>query len=413
MDTKIESFVRRTGCFLILLLVSAVRTAGQERVVAVADVHGAYPEFVAILQRTGLIDANRQWIGGSSVLVQTGDVLDRGKRARECLDLIMELERQAKKQNGRVVPLLGNHEVMNLMGDLRYVVPEDYRAFSTEQSEKRRDEAYHEYRRFVSEHSAHHHTVYSDDEAGRQKWMADHPLGFFERHDAFDPLGMYGRWVRDHDAVLQLGDVLFVHGGLNPKMEFKNIKELNERVRSEIAVFDSLWQSLCAKKIIWRYMKLDEATRQVQEEWMWMQARGQVEDPEAAELMHRLLGLQNWLILSPEGPIWYRGLALEPEANLKSAVAAMLARLKVRYLVAGHTVQPKSDIVPRFDNRVFLIDTGMLPEAYGGRASALEIRDGVITAYYSDLEPKVLVRPALGTTSAAPGRDKGEEKQSP
>jgi len=413
MDTKTGSFVWRTSCFLILLLVPAVRTAGQERVVAVADVHGAYLEFVAILQRTGLIDANRQWIGGSSVLVQTGDVLDRGKRTRECLDLIMELERQAKEQNGRVVPLLGNHEVMNLMGDLRYVADEDYGAFVSDQSAKRRDEAYREYMRFVSEHSAHHHTLYSDDEAGRQKWMADHPLGFFERHDAFDPLGLYGRWMRNHDAVLQLGDVLFLHGGLSPTLSFKNVGELNQRVHAEIADFDSLWQSLCAKKIIWRYMKLDEATRQVQEEWMWMQARGQVEDPEAAELMHRLLGLQNWLILSPEGPIWYRGLALEPEANLKSGVDAVLARLNAHYLVAGHTVRPKFDIVPRFDNRVFLIDTGMNREVFGGRASALEIQNGRFTAWYADREPVVLRVPQAGGTSPAAGSGEAPQKQSP
>ncbi|MGD0696716.1 MAG: metallophosphoesterase [Terriglobia bacterium] len=390
---------------LITLLILTVDAAAQVRVVAVGDLHGAYPEFVAILQRVGLVGANRQWIGGSSVLVQAGDVIDRGNGSRQCLELLMDLERQAPKQNGRVIPLLGNHEVMNLMGDLRYVVPEDYRAFATDESEKRREEAYRDYRNFFTSHSAHHHTQYSDDDAGRQKWMADHPPGFFERHDAFEAQGRYGHWIRSHVAVVQVGDVLFVHGGLNPAMDFKTIEELNERVQSEIARFDSLWQSLCEKKIIWRYMKLDEAFRQMQEEWMWIQARGQVEDPEAVQQMKELSGVQNWLILSPDGPLWYRGLALEPEEKLKAPVEAMLARLKVRYIVAAHTVVPKHDIWPRFDNHVFLIDTGMLKEVFDGRGSALEFRNGGVTAYYTDGQPQVLVAPSVGATNPASGHE--------
>jgi hypothetical protein len=410
MKRGIPVLILRTAYFLTLLLMPAVHASAQMRVVAVGDSHGAYPELVAILQRVGLIGGNREWIGGSSVLVQTGDVIDRGKGSRECLDLLMDLERQAAKQNGRVIPLLGNHEVMNLMGDLRYVVAEDYQAFSTEQSDKRREEAYRDYRNFLTSHSAHHHAAYSDDDAGRQKWMADHPPGFFERHDAFEAQGLYGRWIRSHAAVVQVGDALFVHGGLNPATHFESVKELNERVRSEIAGFDSLWESLCDKKTIWRYMKLEEAIRQVQEEWMWIQARGQVEDREAARQMQELSGVQNWLIVSPDGPLWYRGLALEPEETLKRPLEAMLARLMVRYIVAGHTVRPKFDITPRFDNHVFLIDTGMLKEVYSGRGSALEFRDGSVTAYYTDGEPQVLVAPAGGATTPASSHDEGGGK---
>jgi len=410
MKTRAAVLIVRAVCFLTLLLMPVVHASAQMRVVAIADSHGAYPEFVAILQRVGLIDGNRQWIGGSSVLVQLGDVIDRGKRSRACLDLLMDLERQAPKQNGRVIPILGNHEVMNLMGDLRYVVAEDYQAFATEQSEERREEAYRDYRKFLASHIAHHHAEYSDDEAGRQKWMADHPPGFFERHDAFDAQGLYGHWIRSHDAVAQVGDTLFLHGGLNPALHFKNIKEVNDRVHSEIARFDSLWQSLCDKKIIWRYMKLEEAVRQIQEEWTLIQARGQVEDREAVQQMQELAGLQNWLIVSPDGPLWYRGLALEPEEKLKTPLEAMLERLRVQYLVAGHTVRPKFDIMPRFDNHVFLIDTGMLKEVYGGRGSALEFRDGSVTAYYTDQEPQVLVGPAGGGAAPTSSTDKSGGK---
>jgi hypothetical protein len=410
MKSNASVLILRAACFLTLILTPAVRTSAQMRVVAVADSHGAYPEFVAILQRVGLIDGSRQWVGSSSILVQLGDVIDRGKRSRECLDLLMDLERQAPKQNGRVIPILGNHEVMNLMGDLRYLVPEDYQAFATEHSDRRREEAYRDYRDFLASRAARHHAAYSDDEAGRQKWMADHPPGFFERHDAFGPQGLYGHWIRSHDTVVRVGDALFVHGGLNPALHLESIKELNERVHSEIARFDSLWQSLCDKKIIWRYMRLEEAMQQIQEEWTWIQARGQVEDREAVQQMRELAGLQNWLSVSPDGPLWYRGLALDPEETLKGPVEAMLARLNVRYLVAGHTVLPKFDISPRFDNHVFLIDTGMLKEVFGGRGSALELREGRITAYYTDAGPQVMPGAAGGATTPTSGPDKSGGK---
>jgi hypothetical protein len=240
--------------------------------------------------------------------------------------------------------------------------------------------------------------------------MADHPPGFIERHDAFEPEGPYGHWIRSHVAVVQLGDILFLHGGLNPTRHFGSVNELNERVRSEIAAFDSLWQSLCEKKVIWRYMSLEEAIRAVQEERMWIQARGQVQDPEAAQRMQELSGIQNWLIASPDGPLWYRGLALEPEEKLERPLESMLARLKVQYIVAGHTVRPKFDIVPRFEGHVFLIDTGMLKESYGGRASALEFRDGRVTAYYVDREPQVLVAPAGGAPSPASSHDRSGDR---
>ena len=160
-------------------------------------------------------------------------------------------------------------------------------------------------------------------------------------------------------------------------------------------------------------MKLEEALRQVQEEWTWIQARGQVEDREAAQQMQELSGLQSWLIVSPDGPLWYRGLALEPEETLKRPLEAMLARLKVQYIVAGHTVRPKFDIASRFDNHVFLIDTGMNKQVYGGRGSALEFRDGSVTAYYTDGEPQVLVAPAGGATTPASGHDNTGGKPQP
>jgi hypothetical protein len=380
-----------------LLLALAVMARAPERVVAVADVHGAYAELTAILQRTGLIDANRQWTGGAATLVQTGDVVDRGAQTRACLDMLMDLERQAEKAGGKLIPLDGNHEVMNLMFDLRYVTPAIYLTFATEQSEKTREQAYQDYLKFSSAHQKHLHQAASpEDEAGRQKWMEAHPPGYFEYCDAMGPEGKYGRWIRNHHVAVQVGDGIFVHGGLSPNLKFRSVRELDDRVRAEISGFDSMWQTLSNQKVIWRYMTLDEAVASVTEELKWIQASGGIDDPDAVQIMQNLLGYRNWLAVSSDGPLWYRGLAQEPEEKLMNGVIAMLARLKAQYIVEGHTVLSKSDIIPRFDSHVFLIDTGMNKEEYQGRPSALEILSGKFTAYYADGEPRVLAAPGNG-----------------
>ena len=391
--------IRQSAVLAGLLLNTALCSqALEQRIIGIADVHGDLTDFVALLQQTGLINENRQWSGGATVLVQLGDMVDRGPKSRECLDLLMDLERQAPQQNGKVIALLGNHEVMTMMGDLRYASLEDYRGFATPDSEKVREQAYQEYLRFLASQGSHgNNDVASSGQ--REKWMAEHPLGFFERRDAFGPQGLYGRWLRQHDAVVELADGAFLHGGLSPDLKFRDIQELNQRIRSDIAAFDSLWQALSTKKVIWRYMKIEEAVREAQSGWAAIQLRGQVE-PELKDELQKFLSFPTWFCNSPDSPIWYRGLALEPEEKLKPGVDAMLARLKIRYIVAGHTVRPKGVITERFDSRVFLIDTGMLKPTYGGTASALEIQDGRFTACYAGERPQVLVAPPVAADSS-------------
>lgn len=116
-----------------------------ESVVAIGYIHGDFDDFVAILERTGLIDTQYRWTSGHATLVQTGDLLDRGPKIRQVLDLRMSLQKQAAKTRGRVLILLGNHEVMNLMGDLRYATVTNYASIANDNSEQRRRSAYQEY----------------------------------------------------------------------------------------------------------------------------------------------------------------------------------------------------------------------------------------------------------------------------
>jgi diadenosine tetraphosphatase ApaH/serine/threonine PP2A family protein phosphatase len=414
MKSSIASLAGRSVAAAALLLTLALAGARQDRLIAVGDVHGSLPQFANILQRTGVIDARRQWAGGSTILVQIGDVTNRGTQTRQCLDLLMQLEAQAGEQNGKVIPLLGNHEVMSIIGDLRYVLPEDFQAFAGEQSEGLRERAYEEYRAFLARSRERGRVHAAPDEAARQKWMEEHPLGFFEFRDAFGPQGLYGRWLRKLDTVAQVGDVLFVHGGLSPSFRFRSIDEINDRVRAEMARFDSIWQSLAEQGIIWRYMKLEEARRAVQEELAATGSPGGVEDPHTIGEMREFFNLPSWIMVSPDGPLWYRGYAQEPEDMLARGLDKMMSRLKVRHIVVAHTITDSRRITDRCGGRVFLIDTGMMFEqANQGRASALEIQNGQFTAHYSDGEQQVLLRREGGGTVPALGHGAGNGKQKP
>jgi predicted MPP superfamily phosphohydrolase len=109
------------------------------RVVAISDVHGAYDGMLRTLRSASVIDDANAWIAGDTHLVITGDMLDRGADSRKVMDLFIALEPQALDNGGQVHVLLGNHEVMNLAGDLRYVARGEYAAFAADEDPEGQD----------------------------------------------------------------------------------------------------------------------------------------------------------------------------------------------------------------------------------------------------------------------------------
>ena len=181
---------QRRSIFVVLALFSAVvawaepakdKAESPESIVAIADVHGDFDDFVAILHRTGLTDPQNHWTGGKITFVQVGDLLDRGPKPREVMNLMMALEKEAPQAGGRVVGLLGNHEVMNIMGDLRYVTPVNYASFADSDSEKRQKSAYQDYVKWRHGHSALIGELPQPMELTEPEWMARHPQGFVEQ----------------------------------------------------------------------------------------------------------------------------------------------------------------------------------------------------------------------------------------
>lgn len=91
------------------------------KVVAISDVHGQFNIMMDLLKVHQIVDEQNHWNFGEGHLVITGDNLDRGDKVLEILWFLFFLEKEAAKAGGKVHVLLGNHEIMVLGGDIRYI----------------------------------------------------------------------------------------------------------------------------------------------------------------------------------------------------------------------------------------------------------------------------------------------------
>jgi len=396
--------VRRLGMrgAVLLLVLAVAAPALAQRIVAVGDVHGDVDALAGILQRAGLINDHRHWCGGSAVLVQVGDLIDRGSHGRDVMDLMMALEREAPRSGGRVIALLGNHEVMNLVGDLRYMPAPAFEEYSVQRSAKLRRNAYLKYHAWAKRRAK--AVGYPAEPLGQAEWNAQHPLGFVEQREQFAANGRYGRWIRQHAALAQVGDVVFVHGGIDPALDVSGVAELNGRVQAELRRFDEAFSDLEAHGVVLPFSTFEEMVASASAE-----LKAGVSDPQLHAHLQDLLGFRHWYSFRQDGPLWFRGYSEWSEDEGASKLAAMLARTGVRHVVAGHTVQPGHRIRERFGGEVFLIDTGISRYYNGGAASALEIEKGTFTAQYADERSTPLWPPAVPPHVAAPAEARPAE----
>jgi calcineurin-like phosphoesterase family protein len=151
-----------------IILIACAAAHAEPRVVAIGDLHGDVAAARCALRRAGAIDERDRWVGGALVVVQTGDQLDRGDDEPEILTLLDRLSAEAAAAGGRVVVLNGNHELMNVAGDFRYVTPDGFADYGGEDGRRR----------------------------------------------AFAPGSPLARALAAHPIYAIVGDTLFVHGGV-------------------------------------------------------------------------------------------------------------------------------------------------------------------------------------------------------
>ena len=360
------------------------------RIVAIGDIHGAFGAFVDILREAELVDDDLAWIGGDAILVQTGDFTDRGPEVRRAMDLLMRLQQEAPAAGGEAIVLLANHEIMNLISALRDVAPEEFEQYVDDDSRQRQDDAFEAWKRVRAERArVAGEPVPTFDDRLRAAWEEQYPLGYSERMSAFGPEGTYGRWLRTLPAAVRIGDTLFMHAGPNPMLADRSPEEISALIREEIGRYDEIRALMVQRDLITANAKLEEVLAIARAELarilsLYDVATGAAPSPAEAALgraLEPVANMEGWELLNPEGYMWFRGFALWSE-DQDEAVAEVLTKQGVSRIVVAHTVQQDASIGTRFGGGVFLIDTGMLAEHYGGRPSALEILDDRFTAIY-------------------------------
>jgi len=265
-----------------------------ERIVAIGDLHGDASALRAALRLGGAIDEAGKWIGGKLVVVQTGDQLDRGDDEPQIIDFLARLKSEAQAAGGAVQVLNGNHEVMNVQADFRYVTADGFHDFS----------------------AGHPDPLHAQLAAG----VAPEQRG---RAAAFLPGGEVARRLSVQPIVLQIGDNVFVHGGV-----------LEQHVRYGLGRIN-------------------------QESSAWMAGAPTEPAPRS--------------VTSQRAPIWVRDYSDgTPAADRCAELSRVLRALSAQRMVVGHTVQQQG-INSACDGQVWRIDVG-LSRFYGGKPSVLEIR---------------------------------------
>lgn len=146
---------------------------GDFKIAAVSDVHGQFELFITLLRNNGIIDKGDNWNFGNGHFVITGDIFDRGPKVTEALWFLYNLEQQAEKAGGKVHFLLGNHEVMILNGDLRYLHPK--------------------YTKVAKITKRNYESLFAKNT-------------------------VLGSWLRHRSLLVKINGILFVHGGFHPEI---------------------------------------------------------------------------------------------------------------------------------------------------------------------------------------------------
>jgi hypothetical protein len=349
---------------------SPLAGSSENRIVAFGDVHGGADELRALLRALTLIDESDSWTGGQTRLVSLGDLLDRGPDSRAVMDLLMKLEIQAEASGGAVHLVLGNHELMNLTGDLRYVSEAEYAAFRNDEDAAERAEAFAQFEADLAAAAAPkkqtHTRIKQPKEPkvdARAQFEEKFPPGYFAHRAAFAADGAYGSWLLGKPQILELDGIAFVHGGLSDEFVDREIDNYNQQATDELRALLSAGTRL-----------VDAGRLSPRQDLV----TGRPADGLA--LPADFNALRSALQFDPSGPAWYRGTAGCHTLIEQPRFDAVLEARGLARIVMGHTPTNPRIIQTRFDGRAVLADTGMYADYYRGLPSAAIFSAGAMRA---------------------------------
>ncbi|XP_042755075.1 shewanella-like protein phosphatase 2 isoform X2 [Lactuca sativa] len=293
------------------------------RLIAIGDLHGDLRKSKQALRLAGLIDSQDQWSGGSSTLVQVGDVLDRGGQELKILYFLEKLKRQAAKVGGNVITMNGNHEIMNVYGDFWCTDPSGLDEFQNwadwftignnmkrlcDGLEKPKD-------------------IYDGIPTSFPGVKQEYVNGFRARIAALRPQGpIASRFLSKNMTVLVVGESVFVHGGILPHHVAYGLERINEEVRDWIT---GLKETVSSD-----------------------------------------------LVMSRSSVVWLRKFSNEVAEDCDcSMLEHVLATIPgARRMIMGHTIQ-KGGINASCNNKAIRIDVGMSKGCIDGLPEVLEISE--------------------------------------
>jgi hypothetical protein len=266
----------------------------QPRVVVIGDLHSDINATRQAFQLAGGTDENDVWIGGALTIVQLGDMIGRSDDERQVLDFLFAIREQAEVAGGKVHLLVGNHEVMGARVDNQAVGLNPFPGYQD----------------------------LTDLDVGnaRLQFLPEHAK---KRGAALMSGGPYAKRFAELPTVLQLGETVYVHGGVVPRWAEYGLDKINAEVSS----------------------------------WLY----GESAEPDSS------LGVDNG-----DRVMWTRQFSSAVDANDCAVLDQSLAVLGAKRMIVAHSVQ--TTITGYCDNKVWAVDVGM-SRYYGGPIEVLEIVD--------------------------------------
>ena len=337
---------------------------GVDRVVAIGDTHGTYDKLVEILQGTGLIDESLAWVGGDDHLVIVGDTVDRNPDDRPIFDLLIRLQDEASAAGGHVHVLLGNHEIMNLVRDLRYVPDGSYKYWKDDEDPK-------EIKQLAKRYNLMRRRARQEND-----FYDRFPPGYFARLESFDADGQYGKWMLDLPGVVKINEVAYVHGGIAPQFAAMGIAGINAETERLLREHLEAREILEQAKILNPFVTFPGI--QGGAEFAIQNAREYSLSGEVLEAAQSILDFTAQPIFREQGPYWYRDLSWNDERMERAAFDEAMELLGTEKMVVAHTPTRNSTITARFAGRLYRLDTGVYA---GGGPQALIIAGDDVRVY--------------------------------
>ena len=292
------------------------------RLVAIGDLHGDLLKTKRALKLAGLMDERGRWAGGKTVAVQVGDILDRGDQEIQIFYLLERLQVEAKAAGGALYVLNGNHETMNVSNNHRYATPGS-------SQELKRYLDWQQLARSWTDKCTKCSPPRATPPPPSAQGSPPAPMfgsSHWVRTEVMKPgSSIVRRFMAPHPIVMQVGETVFVHGGVLPAHVAHGLERINQETR----------------------------------EWL---IKGSAYEPPM-------------FLRGATAVVWARDYSDEEESKCDcDTLEAVLRSIPgASRQVVGHTIQGRKGINSACDGKVLRIDVGLSRGCGNGAVQVLEI----------------------------------------